>query len=128
MPSSNPWRRREPEHFAADSRPDADTFVYCKGCGEPLESRSRVSQPRAVITFMMCSSCRETHGHALMPGPGSPTFCYRCGGSDELYVTGGISPATYHVCPRCVPDRAARYRAHDFEVPQPVPVVPAAES
>lgn len=117
-----PYNRahREPEVFAVDTRPGADGFVYCKGCGTELEGRGRVSQPRARVSFMMCESCREKHGHDLMPMPGSPTFCYRCGGKDEIFVGSGIAPITYHVCPRCVPERAARYRAHDFETPERV--------
>src|SRR5947209_3377511 len=110
--------RREPEVFAVDVRPGANAHVYCKGCGKPLESRARVSQPRAVVSAMMCEPCQEEHGHALIPKSGSPTFCYRCGGPDELFVSLDTSPITYHVCPRCVPDRAARYRAGDFETPE----------
>ena len=94
---------------------DPDSFVYCKGCGTPLESRARLSKPRAVVNTMMCEECREKHGHALMPAPGEPTFCYRCGGPEEVFVTPGISPATYHICPRCLPERYARYQAGDFD-------------
>ena len=116
--SSYRTRWHEPEVFAADLRPGADTFVYCKGCGKPLEGRTRVAQRRAVIESMMCEACQAIHGHQLMPSPGAPTFCYRCGGADELFIAGGVSPVTYHVCPRCIPERAARYRAGDFEAPQ----------
>lgn len=119
MPAPYNRLRREPEVFAVDPRPGADTFVYCKGCGSPLEARARVSQPRAVIAFMMCEACREIHGHQLIPMPGAVTYCYRCGGPDDVFVTAGTSPITYHVCPRCVPDRAARYRVKNFEAPPP---------
>ncbi|GAC1626056.1 MAG: hypothetical protein NVS4B2_05080 [Chloroflexota bacterium] len=124
-PSSRPQREREA--FAPDERPDADSFVYCKGCGKQLESRARLAKPKAVVDAMMCESCQQQHNHALMPSPGAPTYCYRCGSLEEVYVAPGVSPATYHICARCLPDRAARYRSGDFEVPQKV-AVPEAES
>lgn len=114
--------RRTPEIFADDPRPGASGYVYCKGCGTPLESRDRFSRSRPVVTVMMCDACRVVHGHDLIPKSGSDTFCYRCGGPDEIFVTTGIAPETHHVCPRCLPDRAARYRQGDF-----VPPVPEAE-
>jgi hypothetical protein len=107
--------QRVPEVFAEDARPGADTRVYCKGCGDPLDGHPRHMSGRTPVTVMMCDSCRERHGHDLMPSAGSPSFCYRCGGADEVFVSAGQSPITYHVCPRCVPDRAARYRAGQFE-------------
>ena len=93
--------------------------MYCKGCGQALESRARIAKPRAVVDSMMCEACQEKYNHALMPSPGAPTFCYRCGTQEEVFVAPGTSPATYHICPRCLPDRAARYRAGDFEDPVP---------
>jgi hypothetical protein len=116
----HPWRR-EPEGFAADPRPGANQFVYCKGCGEVLEGRAPITRRSKVVQFMMCEACRTLHGHPLAPAPGSPSFCYRCGGPDELFVSTESSPATYRVCPRCAPARAARYRAQDFEPPATVP-------
>jgi hypothetical protein len=113
--------RSEPEVFAPDMRPGADEYVYCKGCGTQLESRARLTKPKAQVDRMMCESCIEIHGHALMPKPGAPTFCYRCGGPEEVYEAPGISPAIYHICPRCLPERTARYRAGDFEVPMRTP-------
>jgi hypothetical protein len=126
--SSSNRPRSEPEVFAPDTRPGADEFVYCKGCGKQLESRARLSKPKAQVDTMMCPECVEKHGHALMPSPGSPTFCYRCGGPEEVYEAGGISPAIYHICPRCLPDRRARYQAGDFEVPMRTPATEAASS
>ena len=117
MPSTSNRQQREAEPFAPDTRPGADEYVYCKGCGTQLESRARLAKPRAVVEFMMCEPCREKYGHALMPTPGAPTYCYRCGTLEEVFVAPGVSPATYHVCPRCLPDRAARYRTGDFEPP-----------
>jgi hypothetical protein len=70
---------------------------------------------------MMCESCRNLHSHQLVPTPGSPSFCYRCGEPDAVFVEKGFSPATYRICPRCLPDRAARYRAGNFAVPKIVP-------
>lgn len=117
MPPTNNRPRSEPEVFAPDTRPGADNFVYCKGCGTQLEGRARLSKPKAVVDTMMCEACVEKHGHPLMPSPGSPTFCYRCGGAEEVYEAPGISPAIYHICSRCLPERAARYRKGDFETP-----------
>lgn len=112
--------RRVPEIFREDARPGASDFVYCKGCGQPLESRDRFARSRPVVTVMMCDPCRELHGHDLIPTSGSATFCYRCGGPDEAFVTTGLWPETHHVCPRCLPDRAARYRSGDFAPPEKV--------
>jgi hypothetical protein len=124
--SNKSWQRRVPEIFSPDPRPGADTFVYCKGCGQPLESRDRFSRSRPTVTAMMCDACREIHGHDLIPKAGFPTFCYRCGGPDEVFVSTGISPSTYHVCSRCLPDRAARYREGDFGPNRPAEVLPDA--
>lgn len=99
---------------------DGESFVYCKGCGTQLESRTRL-KPRTVVQTMMCEPCRERHGHSLVPAPGEPTFCYRCGGPEEVFVSPGFAPATYHICPRCLPDRYQRYSAGDFEPPPKEP-------
>ncbi len=113
---------REPQTFAADTRPGADTYVYCKGCGTPLESRARLTKPRAVVDVMMCTSCQEIHGHSLMPSPGAPTFCYRCGRSEDVFIEPSpTTPVTHHICPHCLPDRHARFSAGDFADPQEVP-------
>jgi|SRR5579875_1270864 len=121
--------RRVPEVFSDDPRPGANEFVYCKGCGKPLESRDRFTRSRAAVTVMMCDSCRELHGHDLIPAAGSATFCYRCGGPDEIFQTTDIWPETYHVCPRCLPDRAARYRDGNFDPPEaPMPAPGASEA
>lgn len=117
MATTNNRPRSAPEVFAPDTRPGADNFVYCKGCGTPLESRARLTKPKAQVDTMMCEPCIEKHGHRLMPGPGAPTFCYRCGGPEDIFIAPGISPATYHICPRCLPERTARYQQGDFEVP-----------
>ncbi|HZB97365.1 MAG TPA: hypothetical protein VE219_02080 [Candidatus Sulfotelmatobacter sp.] len=106
-----------PEEFTADGRPGADQFVYCKGCGEPLEGQARRVPRRTVVTVMMCDPCQERHGHALMPKAGSPTYCFRCGTLDETFTSDEYGHPTYHVCPRCLPDRVARYREGNFEVP-----------
>jgi hypothetical protein len=107
--------QRVPETFAADARPGADTCVYCKGCGISLTGQARRQQARTAIITMMCTDCQETHGHTLMPAQDSPSFCYRCGGPDVTVIEDGYSPVTHHLCPRCVPDKVARYRAGDFE-------------
>lgn len=119
--SGRPAPRRVPEVFADDQRPGASEYVYCKGCGQPLESRDRFSRSRVSVTVMMCESCREQHGHDLIPTAGSTTYCYRCGGPDEIFVTKGLWPETHHVCPRCLPERAARYRSGDFAPPERAP-------
>jgi hypothetical protein len=110
--------QRVPEVFGVETRAGADAFVYCKGCGEPLDGEARRQKPKVVVAVMMCEACREKYDHALIPTAGAPTFCYRCGGPDEVFIQDSFSPVSYHVCPRCVPERAARYRAGDFE---PVP-------
>ncbi len=123
MPPSSNRPRSEPDVFAPDERPGADEFVYCKGCGTQLESRARLAKPKAVVDTMMCPSCIEIHGHTLIPSPGSPTFCYRCGGAESTFQAPGISPAVHHICVRCLPERADRYREGNFETPmrQPAP-------
>ncbi len=78
-----------------------------------------------VVDVMMCEPCREKHGHQLMPSPGSPTFCYRCGGPEEIYSEPAITPVIHHLCPRCLPERAARYVDGNFETPLKQPEVEA---
>ena len=119
MPTSRNRSDREPEVFAKDTRRGADTYVYCKGCGRTLESRARLSKPRPVVDVMMCEECQKIHGHPLMPTPGAPTFCYRCGRLEEVFTEPGTTPMTHHLCPHCLPDRVARYRAGNFADPQP---------
>lgn len=122
MPSTSDRSRREPQEFAPDSRPGAANFVYCKGCGTQLEDRSRLQKPKAVIDAMMCVPCQEEHGHTLMPKPGAPTYCYRCGTLEEITMEPATTPITHHVCARCLPEKAARYRAGDFAEPLRTPV------
>ena len=122
MPVSKNRTERETDAVAAGSRADGDSYVYCKGCGTPLESRARLTKPRAVVDVMMCESCQQIHGHPLMPTPGAPTFCYRCGGPEEVFIEPSpTTPVTHHICPRCLPERHARFRAGDFAEPQPGP-------
>lgn len=123
MPYGSISRYHIPQSFAPDTRPGADEFVYCKGCGQPLDDQPRLAGHRAVVSVMMCTACCQTHGHQLMPKPGAPSYCYRCGSLDEVFVESGMAPATYHVCPRCVPERAARYRGGHFG-PPPDPAIP----
>jgi hypothetical protein len=110
--------QRVVEVFAADTRPGADNFVYCKGCGVSLSGQARRQQSRVAVTVMMCEECQTRHGHALIPESGAPSFCYRCGGPDTIVIEKGYSPVIHHLCPRCVPDRLARYRAGDFSQPR----------
>ena len=121
MPSTSPraLQRHTPMEFTPDARPGADTYVYCKGCGQPLQGHDRIARTKHKVLTMMCDSCREVHGHDLIPKAGSPTFCYRCGGPDEVFVANDQASSVYHVCPRCLPDRAERYRRGDFEPPPP---------
>jgi len=124
--SSGNRSQTETEGIAVETRPAAEDWVYCKGCGTPLELRSRLSKPKAQVDKMMCESCIGRHGHPLVPTPGAPTFCYRCGGPEEVFEAPGISPAIYHICPRCLPERYARYQQGDFETPPKV--APAEET
>ena len=109
------------EDIVRESRANPEQFVYCKGCGTPLESRSRLQKPRAVVQYMMCEPCREQHGHALMPTSGSPTFCYRCGREEEIFIEPSTTPITHHLCVHCLPERAERYRSGDFATPAKQP-------
>jgi hypothetical protein len=68
---------------------------------------------------MMCEECQQIHNHPLMPSPGAPTYCYRCGRLEEVFIEPGTPSMTHHLCPHCLPDRVARYRAGDFADPQP---------
>ena len=114
---SSRWQR-VPEVLAVDIRPGADAFVYCKGCGVALPAQPRYQEIRGGVTTMMCEACQKQHGHVLIPGSDAPTFCFRCGRPDVIVVENGFSPVTHHLCPRCVPDRFARYRAGNFRTPQ----------
>lgn len=120
MPSTKTTQSQD-QSVTRETRSSSESFVYCKGCGTQLESRSRLQKPRVVVDFMMCESCREIHGHALMPSPGSPTFCYRCGQEEEIFMEPSITPITHHVCTRCLPERAERYRRGEFGTPEKVP-------
>lgn len=110
---STRWRHT-PDTFADDARPGAADCVYCKGCGHPLVGQARRMQSRVPVAVMMCEPCQERHGHALIPTSGSPTYCFRCGGLDEVFLEQDFSPITHRVCPRCIPERAARYRDGNF--------------
>ncbi|GAC1520252.1 MAG: hypothetical protein NVS2B16_27190 [Chloroflexota bacterium] len=117
MNTRTPRAQRIPEVFTADERPGADVRVYCKGCGVALTGEVRHQKPKVAVTVMMCEDCQTQHGHALMPLPGAPSFCYRCGEPDTLVVEEGFSPVTHRLCPRCVPERLARYSAGNFRTP-----------
>lgn len=116
------YRRTTPQTFEPDSRPGADTHVYCKGCGQILGGQARRPPGRAKVTTMMCDECQTRYEHDLIPSSGAPSYCFRCGGLDEVFVATEFAPTTYRICPRCVPERAARFRSGDFE-----PVVPSVE-
>ncbi len=103
MPATKDRVKPQDEQIVRETRPSEDSFVYCKGCGTQLESRSKLQKPRAVVEYMMCEPCRERHGHALMPSPGSPTYCFRCGRKEEIFVEPSISPITHHLCVHCLP-------------------------
>jgi hypothetical protein len=124
MPYGSERARRVAPVFAPDDRSGADLYVYCKGCGQPLEGQPRHAAQGKRISTMMCAPCREFHGHDLVPRSDAPSFCYRCGGEDEVFIEEDIRPITHRVCPRCVPERAERYRAGDFATPVPPPALP----
>ncbi len=118
MPNASSRSTRQPETPTIPP-PEGELFVYCKGCGKQLESRARLSKPKPVVDRMMCEECTRVHGHPLIPQPGAPTFCYRCGRREDTFIAPGISPTTHHVCPNCLPARHHRYGEGDFEEPPP---------
>jgi hypothetical protein len=122
VPATKDRVKPQDEQIVQETRPSEDSFVYCKGCGTQLESRSKLQKPRAVVEYMMCEPCRKRHGHKLMPSPGSPTYCFRCGRKEEIFIEPSISPITHHLCVHCLPERAERYRSGDFAPPPKEPV------
>jgi hypothetical protein len=122
VPATKDRDKTQAEKIVRETVPSDDSFVYCKGCGGPLESRSKLLKPRVFVEYMMCESCRESHGHAMMPSPGSPTYCFRCGRKKEIFVEPSVSPITHHLCVHCLPERAQRYRSGDFAPPPKDPV------
>jgi hypothetical protein len=121
VPTPSDRSRRDTQSTVVENRPEPNAYVYCKGCGAQLEDRSRLQRPKVMIEAMMCEPCQSQHNHALMPSPGSPTYCYRCGTLEEIVMEPSTTPITHHVCPACLPDRLERYRAGDFAPPPKAP-------
>jgi hypothetical protein len=122
VPATKDRANTQDEKIVRETRSSDDSFVYCKGCGGQVESRSKLQRPCVVVEYMMCESCRERHGHALIPSPGAPTYCFRCGRKEEIFIEPSVSPITHHVCVRCLPEQAQRYRSGDFAPPPKDPV------
>ncbi|GEM_PF-4540518 len=106
-------RRAENEPFAPDSRPDASSFVYCVGCGKQLGSRTNLLRGRGTAVNIYCSDCQGRDDNVF--GEGAPaTHCFRCGTKHVRYIEAEPYRTIHSICPRCRPERAARYAAGDF--------------
>lgn len=107
-------RRAENEPFAVDSRPDAASFVYCVGCGKQLAQKSGLLRVRGAAITIYCEEC-EAKRDADAWGEAAPiTFCFRCGTQHIRYIEAEPYRTIHSICPRCRPERAARYEAGDF--------------
>lgn len=115
-------RRAENEPFTADNRPDAASFVYCVGCGKQLGQRSGLLRVRGAAINIYCSDCGGRDVNAW--GEDAPiTYCFRCGTQHIRYIELEPYRTIHAICPRCRPERAARYAAGDF-----APLPPAEEA
>ncbi|HZT95912.1 MAG TPA: hypothetical protein VFB34_03645 [Chloroflexota bacterium] len=115
-------RRAENEPFAPDARPDAASFVYCVGCGKPLGARTGLLRGRGSAINIYCEKCTGRDVDAW--GEDAPeTFCFRCGTNHVRYIEEEPYRTLHSICPRCRPERAARYSAGDF-----APLPPASEN
>jgi len=111
-------RRAENEPFAPDSRPDAASFVYCVGCGKQLGQKSGLLRVRGAAINIYCSDCQGRDAKAW--GEDAPiTHCFRCGTQHIRYIETEPYRTIHSICPRCRPERAARYAAGDFTPLQP---------
>ena len=113
-------RRAENEPFAPDARPDAASFVYCVGCGKQLGARSGLLRGRGASINIYCEDCSDRDQDAW--GETAPaTFCFRCGTQHIRYIELEPYRTIHSICPRCRPERAARYEAGDFAPLPPAP-------
>ena len=112
-------RRAVNEPFTEDSRPDAASFVYCVGCGEQLAQRSGLLRVRGQAINIYCPKCEGRDANAW--GEEAPlSYCFRCGTRHIRYIETEPYRTMHSICPRCRPERAARYAAGDF-APLPPP-------
>ncbi len=113
-------RRAENEPFAPDARPDAASFVYCVGCGKQLGARSGLLRGRGASINIYCEDCSGRDQDAW--GETAPaTFCFRCGTQHIRFIEMEPYRTIHSICPRCRPERAARYEAGDFAPLPPAP-------
>jgi|SRR5579872_1241217 len=111
-------RRAENEAFAPDSRPEAANFVYCVGCGKQLAQKSGLLRVRGAAINIYCSKCEGRDVDAW--GESAPiTYCFRCGSKHVRYIEAEPYRTIHSICPRCRPERAARYASGDFAPLQP---------
>jgi ribosomal protein S27E len=118
-------RRAENEPFAPET-PEASTFVYCVGCGAPLGQRTGLLRGRGAAITTYCTDCQGRDDNVF--GEAAPaTHCFRCGTLHIRYVEEEPYRTIHSICPRCRPERAARYAAGDF-APLPPSEEPEAET
>src|SRR5581483_4276531 len=101
-------RRAENEAFAPDGRPDAANFVYCVGCGKQLAQKSGLLRVRGAAINIYCPKCEGKHGSDW--GEDAPdSYCFRCGTKHVRFIEAEPYRTIHSICPRCRPERAARY-------------------
>jgi len=120
-------RRAENEAFAPDARPEAANFVYCVGCGKQLGQKSGLLRVRGAAINIYCDKCEGRDTNAW--GEDAPiTYCFRCGTQHIRYIEAEPYRTIHAICPRCRPERAARYAAGDFAPLQPAEEAAEAEA
>jgi hypothetical protein len=111
-PSSRHTESYPPEEQTPES------YVYCVGCGRVLGKRSLLlrGRPHPITTY-----CKECEGRNVDSGGenGPPTYCFRCGAQHVRYIEAEPYRTIHSICPRCWPERAARYARGDFSIVEP---------
>jgi hypothetical protein len=121
-------RRAENEAFAADERPEAANFVYCVGCGKQLAQKSGLLRVRGAAINIYCDDCEGKRDVDAWGEDAPITFCFRCGTQHIRYIETEPYRTIHAICPRCRPERAARYEAGDFAPLQPAEEAAEAEA
>jgi len=87
-----------------------------------LGQRSGLLRGRGSAINIYCDKCQGRDVDAW--GEDAPiTFCFRCGTKHVRYIETEPYRTIHAICPRCRPERAARYAAGDF-----APLPPAEEA